>query len=102
MKIFWHKTIAVAIGVLSITHLSNAQENAADIAQQLQNPLETMVAVPILHSFGLRASQNFETGYISSFQPIFPFQFEKFNVVNRIIWGFGYVTGIVEGTPMIP
>lgn len=77
-------------------------ESANDLAQSLQNPLASMVAVPILNSFGFNATQNKEVAFGSMFQPIFPFKFQKFNIVNRVVWGFGYVPGIIEGLSGIP
>ncbi len=79
-----------------------APETADEIAQQMQNPLASMIAVPVLNGFGFEASQNEGTQFYTSFQPIFPFKFKKFNVMNRVIFGYGYVPGIVQGTPDIP
>ena len=89
--------------ILSIPVLSFSQEESSDdIAKKMQNPLSSLIAVPVHHSFSFGASQIEKTAYGVSFQPIFPFKFEKFNIVNRVIFGYGYVPGIVAGTQLIP
>ncbi len=81
---------------------SFAQDNSNELAQKLQNPLASLVAVPILQNLGFSSTQNEETAYGFSVQPIFPIILDKVNVVNRVIWGFGYVPGIIEGVSSIP
>jgi hypothetical protein len=72
------------------------------LAQKLQNPLANLTIIPIMQSWGFNASQNGKTAYATTFQPVFPFNFEKFNIINRAIFGFGYVPGITEGLQLLP
>ena len=78
----------------------NNQQEA--LAQKLQNPLASLTIVPVMQSLGFNASQNGKTAYATSFQPVFPFTFKKFNIINRAIFGFGYVPGITEGLQLLP
>ncbi len=97
------KTIKLISLLILLSFTIKAQTNEVDdLAQKMQNPLASLVAVPVLHNFGFGASQNGETGYGVSFQPIFPLNFEKFNIINRAIFGYGYVPGIVEGLQLLP
>ena len=97
------KTLIITTFFIIFTIYLHAQEESVnELAQKMQNPLASLIAVPILQNFCLGASQNETTGYEVSFQPIFPINYNKFNIINRIIFGYGYVPGIVEGFQMIP
>ena len=96
--------ILLFIVIINTPYFCVAQEsnNAEDLAQKLVNPLASLPAMPIQNNIGLSASGSKGITNMVSFQPIFPFKFEKFNLINRLIFGFGYVPGIVEGLDNIP
>ena len=98
-KIF---TLIIALLVGSNSILSQEANKTDDLAQQLQNPLATLTIIPVLHAFYLESTQTEEVGYTSTLQPMFPINFNKVNMINRVVFGIGYQPGIVEGLDLIP
>jgi hypothetical protein len=97
------KKILIIPVLIRFSILCQAQAESADeLAQKMQNPLASLIAVPIQQNFAFGASQNKKLGYSVSFQPIFPINYKRINIINRVIFGYGYVPGIVEGTQLIP
>lgn len=77
-------------------------QDAEALAQKLQNPLASISALPIQNNFMFQASQNQETGYALTFQPIHATQHKNFNLIHRAVFNIGYAPGIVSGLGLLP
>lgn len=77
-------------------------ELAEDLGQKTQNPLADMVLIPIQNNISFDNTQNNSTGYTLNIQPVFPIKGEKISIINRIVFGLGYMPGITAGGSDIP
>ncbi len=79
---------------------ANADE-AGDLAKAAQNPVASMISVPLDTSIDFGADNG--TAVISNFQPVVPISLnEDWNLINRPILPIVYLEGAVAGLPSIP
>jgi hypothetical protein len=81
---------------------SESNEEAENLGQKTQNPLADLVIVPFQNNISFHNTQNDATGYTMNIQPVFPIKAGKISLINRAVFGFGYVPGITVGGDMIP
>ncbi|PWJ41782.1 neuromedin U [Sediminitomix flava] len=88
-------TLLLTLFSISLIH---AQQNEQDeLAQKLQNPLASIIALPIQQNIGLNKPGHEGASYTMSFQPIIGTEFEKFNLVHRAVWGMSHLPSSTEG-----
>ncbi|NME72806.1 hypothetical protein [Flammeovirga aprica] len=93
MKILKLKSIKIlAIFAMSVLGINSANAQTADeIANKLQNPLSSIIALPIQHNMGMGIPGMDGTTYTMSLQPIVAQEFEKFSLVHRGVMGLSYL-----------
>ncbi len=72
-------TAALAADKAALTH------EADDLAKVAQNPLATMVTLPLQSNWNTGVGEYDRTMYNLNIQPVIPFPGEKWNVINRVI-----------------
>ena len=81
--------LAFAIGwSLALCGAATAQEAATDaaaLAKAAQNPLATLVTLPMQANYNLGAGPYERTLFNLNVQPVIPFTGEKWNVISRTI-----------------
>lgn len=82
--------------------LAQEPESAEQLGQKSQNPLADLVLIPFQNNITFNNTQNRGTGYLLNIQPVFPIKFKKFSIINRVVFGLGYMPGITAGGPEIP
>lgn len=73
----------------------NAQTEQDEIAQKLQNPLASIIALPVQYNFGTGTPGLDGNTFTASFQPIVATDFNKFSIVHRGVFGTSYVPAAV-------
>ncbi|WP_052444638.1 hypothetical protein [Flammeovirga sp. OC4] len=93
MKILKLKSIKIfAILTMSVMGINSVNaQTAEEIANKLQNPLSSIVALPIQHNMGVGVPGLDGTTYTMSLQPIVAQEFEKFSLVHRAVVGLSYL-----------
>jgi hypothetical protein len=99
------KTICILIFFFLATYQmygqSDSYEEPQDLGQKTQNPLADLIVIPFQNNFIFDGTQNKQTGYILNIQPVFPLALGKISLINRAVFGFGYVPGIYKGDELI-
>jgi hypothetical protein len=85
-----------------VTGQSESTEGKEDLGQKTQNPLADLVIIPIQNNISFNNTQNNKTGYLMNLQPVFPVKAGNLSIINRAVFGFGYVPGITAGGSSIP
>jgi hypothetical protein len=91
---------AISVVILSFPRIVPAQaEDAADLAQDLTNPLADMVTVPIQMNYDQSIGLTDDGWKLqTNVQPVFPFQVaENWNMISRTILPISYQDKIVPG-----
>lgn len=85
----WMKPLALLFVVLLAPALAFAEEdsktNADDLAKAAQNPLATMVTLPMQFNYNTGFGEYDRTFFNLNVQPVVPFQGENWNVIARAI-----------------
>ncbi len=77
---------ALAIGgLLALGGTAAAQDETADLAKAAQNPLATLVTLPLQFNFNGGVGADDRTFFNLNVQPVVPFPGEKWNVIARAI-----------------
>ena len=97
----------VLLGYISFTSFdassqTDSTEKEIELGQKAQNPLADLFIIPFQNNISFNNTQNKSTGYIMNIQPIFPVKIGKLSIVNRTVFGFGYMPGITAGNGAIP
>lgn len=71
-----------------------------DIAAKAQNPIASMISLPVDTSVDFGASNG--TAVVSNVQPVIPTSLGDWNLVSRFILPVAYVDGAIGGLPSIP
>ena len=90
------------ITILTVPNILVGQEEAQELGQKTQNPLADLVLVPFQNNFSFDNTQNRSMGYMLNIQPMFPIKGKKVSIINRAVFGLGYIPGLTEGSPEIP
>jgi hypothetical protein len=100
-----YKTLFISVIVCAASYQVHSQsdsyEEPQDLGQKTQNPLADLVVIPFQNNFIFDGTQNKQTGYILNIQPVFPLALGKISLINRAVFGFGYVPGIYKGDELI-
>jgi hypothetical protein len=91
--------ILVSFDATSQSESADQQEN---LGQKTQNPLADLVIIPFQNNVSFNNTQNKSTGYLMNIQPVFPVKAGNLSIINRAVFGFGYVPGITAGGSSIP
>jgi hypothetical protein len=86
MKLSFAVAVAICSATLSFANGAAAQESNAELAQQLSNPLASLISVPIQTNY----DQGFGDGdgyrWYTNFQPVIPISLnDNWNVISRTI-----------------
>lgn len=65
--------------------VASAQDDASDLAKAVQNPLASLVTLPLQANYNLDAGPFDRTFFNLNIQPVVPFTGEKWNVIARTI-----------------
>ena len=66
---------------------------AEDLAKQSQNPLGTIISVPLENNFNFGIGPSDATAYILNLKPAYPVKFGNLNLINRVILPVIYSQG---------
>ena len=89
--------IASALGLALFSQPARAED---DLAAAAQNPIASMISLPIDTSFDFGADNG--SAIISNIQPVIPVTIGEINLVSRFILPVAYVEGAIGGLPSIP
>ena len=75
------------LGVIATPHpAARAQQSAEDLARAAQNPLASMVSLPLQWNANLDAGPKQQTQHVLNIQPVYPFRLNAdWNVITRTI-----------------
>jgi hypothetical protein len=76
---------AALLPMLAAAGTAAAQEDAADLARAAQNPLASLVTLPLQTNYNLGVGPYERTLFNLNVQPVVPFKGEKWNVIARTI-----------------
>lgn len=71
---------------------SHAQEDT-DLAKQSQNPLGTVISLPIETNVYFNIGPTEQTGYVMTLKPVLPVRIGEWNMINRVIMPMIYSQG---------
>lgn len=109
-------TAAAVLGSLIVTSPSVAQDSAAastppepaaasggggdaDLARQLQNPVASLISVPLQNNWDFGIGPDDGWRYLLNAQPVIPMSIsEDWNLINRIIVPYIYQEDVIPGT----
>jgi hypothetical protein len=75
-----------------------AQDAQADLAKQLQNPVASLISVPLQHNLDFGIGPNDATRYLLNVQPVIPISLsEEWNLISRTILPVVYQGELTEG-----
>jgi len=101
-----HKSIFILVIVwatsLQVLSQSDSNGEQQNLGQKAQNPLADLVIIPFQNNFIFNGTQNRGTAYMMNIQPVFPIALDKVSLINRVVFGFGYVPGIYQGGDLLP
>jgi len=80
------------------TNTVKAQSEQDEIAQKLQNPLASIIALPVQYNIGTGTPGLDGNTFTTSFQPIVATDFNKFSIVHRGVFGTSYIPSAVGET----
>ena len=78
----------------------SCRKNDDDLAKKAQNPIASMISLPIDTSIDFGASNGIAV--VSNIQPVIPANLGEWNLVSRFILPVAYVEGAVGSLPSIP
>lgn len=98
----WMRQIAY-IGFISFFIVGNAlavEESAMlKLAKAAQNPLSSMVTIPLQNNFNFGMGDTGNMGYTLNVQPVIPVKLsDSWNLINRIIIPFTYLPKLTAGS----
>ena len=96
------KRLTQILSLAGITILSATPATADDddLAKKAQNPIASMISLPIDTSIDFGADNGIAV--VSNIQPVIPASLGDWNLVSRFILPVAYVEGAVGGLPSIP
>lgn len=91
--------IAAALIMLAVSQGSQAQDASADeLAKKAQNPIASMISVPIQSNIDFDWGPNSDTFAVSNIQPVLPFKLnDNWNLVTRTILPIVSQPGLTPG-----
>ena len=85
---FTFRTITPGLLALGLTFAlsAQAQQDTAALAKAAQNPIASMISLPLQNNFNFNVGPNNGTQYILNIQPVYPVGLsEDWNLINRLI-----------------
>ncbi|MCY1721578.1 hypothetical protein OU798_14575 [Prolixibacteraceae bacterium Z1-6] len=96
--------LVAALAVFGLNSVSAQDESSGtalseqeEIAQKLQNPLASIIALPIQHNIGTGVPGYEGSTYTMLLQPIIATDFNKFSIVHRGVFGASYLPASEAG-----
>ena len=75
-----------------------AQDDAAELAKQTQNPVANLISLPLQMNFNLGAGPKDDLQYVLNIQPVYPTKLsDKWNLINRMIAPVMYQPELAPG-----
>ena len=88
------KKEAICIALLVLLVFTSAQVSAdQDLAKQSQNPIGNMISLPMQNNTYFDVGPSEEWANSFQFQPVYPANFGKVNLINRAIIPINYLAG---------
>ena len=88
------KKEAICIALLVLLVFTSAQVSAdQDLAKQSQNPIGNMISLPMQNNTYFDVGPSEEWANSFQFQPVYPVNFGKVNLINRAIIPINYLAG---------
>jgi hypothetical protein len=94
-----HIAIALLVPLLVLANPAHSQQSDDDLAKATQNPLASMISLPLQNNTNFGIGPNDDTSNTLNIQPVWPFSLsENWNLITRTIIPVVSQPGVAPGT----